>query len=480
MKESARKRKDSSASREKRGMDTNTKPSDPIEAKLGLWDAVSIIVGIIIGVGIFWTPPNIFAAAPNAGVAIGLWVLGGVLALIGALCFAELAAAYPRNGGEYVYITRAFGSFTGFLFAWSQLTVTRSGNIAGMAYIFGASAVSLFGWNDTSIFVLAGLSVLVLTVVNILGVRMGTRTQHVLTIAKVLGLILLIVVGFGWGGSEPTVAGEVAAKEDMWFLYGMIFVLWTYSGWHEAAYIVSEARNHTRNIPLALIIGTAIVTVIYILINLAYLYGLGSEGAKHEKIAEHVLNLVWPGYGARFMDVLIMVSSLGAINGMIFTTGRIYSEFGRDHRIFKLLSHWSKRMHTPVRALGVQCLFCLAIIVGVWWIGGGDKSFDRTVQLTVVVFWAFFCLTGVALILLRERDPDTPRPFRVPGYPILPIIFIGWCGYIVVGTILKDFKEEKIETLLGLGILFIGVPFYFIPQKLRQKQAVEDLQPVSK
>jgi APA family basic amino acid/polyamine antiporter len=462
-------------------MDTNTKATDPLEANLGLWDAVSIIVGIIIGVGIFWTPPNIFAATPHPAIAIGLWILGGALALIGALCFAELAAAYPRSGGEYVYLTRAFGPLTGFLFAWSQLTVTRSGNIAGMAYIFGSTAAPLFGMSEASVFVLAALSVLVLTLVNVLGVNMGTRTQHILTIAKVLGLILLIVVGFGWGGTEPKVTGKIAAKEDMWFLYGMIFVLWTYSGWHEAAYIVSEAKNHTRNIPLALITGTAIVTVIYILINLAYLYGLGPEGAKQENLAVHVLDLVWPDYGARFMAILIMISSLGAINGMIFTTGRIYAEFGKDHRIFKLLSHWSKRMKTPVRALAVQCLFCLAIIVGVWWVGGdhGD-SFDRTVQLTVVVFWAFFCLTGVALIYLREHDPNTPRPFRVPGYPLLPIIFIGWCAYIVVGTILKDYQKGNLETLVGLGILFIGVPFYFIPQKVKLRVPEQDLQAASK
>jgi amino acid transporter len=226
----------------------------------------------------------------------------------------------------------------------------------------------------------------------------------------------------------------------------MIFVLWTYSGWNEAAYIVSETRNRTRNIPLALIIGTSIVTIIYVLINLAYLHGLGQSGAKQKNIAEHLLHLAWPGYGARLMDLLIMVSSLGAINGMVFTTARLYSEFGRDHRVFKMLSHWSKRMKTPVRALAVQCLFTLAIIIGVWCIGtredaDGDTSFDRTVQLTVVVFWAFFCLTGVALILLRERDPETPRPFRVPGYPVLPIIFCGFCAYIVFGTILKDWQK---------------------------------------
>jgi amino acid transporter len=375
---------------------------------------------------------------------------------------------------------------SGFLFAWSQLTVTRSGNIAGLAYIFGASASSLFGFSGTAVFLLAAGAVLLLTLVNILGVRLGTRTQNILTIAKVLGLLLLVAVGIFWTNAEPSTVGTPAPREDMWFLYGMIFVLWTYSGWHEAAYVVAEAKNRTRNIPLALILGTAIVTVIYVLVNSAYLLALGVDGVKQKDLAVNLLDLAWPGYGSGFMDVLIMISALGAMNGMIFTTARLYSEFGKEHRVFKLISHWSKRMRTPVRALAVQCLFSLGMIGGVWWIGlnedrtTGDTSFDRTVQLTVVVFWSFFCLTGVALILLRERDPDTPRPFKVPGYPVLPLIFCGFCAYIVFGTILKDYERGRWETVIGVGIMILGLPFYFLPPKFRKREPVEELEPVSR
>jgi amino acid transporter len=476
-------------------MDTNIRPGMPVhpaEAKphdahmeansLGLWDAVSIIVGIIIGVGIFVTPgPDVFAKVPHPAIAIALWVLGGALALVGALCYAELASTYPRSGGEYVYLTRAFGPMTGFLFAWSQLSVTRSGSIAALAYIFGLRSAALLGYtgseNHHVVFLLAGLSVLVLTIINILGVRMGTRTQHILTVAKVLGLLALIVVGFGWGHTEISVPAEPAPPlPTAWFAGAMIFILWTYSGWNEAAYIVSEARNRTRNIPLALILGTSIVTVIYLLVNLAYLYGLDAEGAKKENAAEELLKLAWPSYGARAMNVLIMVSSLGAINGMIFTTARIYSEFGKDHRIFKVLSRWSKRWKTPIRALVIQGAICLAMIVGVWLAEGGKNTFDAAVELTAAVFWMFFCLTGVALLLLRTTDPDAPRPFRVPGYPFVPLIFCGWCAYMVVGTVLYD----PLKSLIGLGILLAGLPLYFLPQKLKQKQPEQDLQPLSK
>ena len=460
-------------------MDTNPKAPGAIEANLGLWDAVSIIVGIIIGVGIFEMPHAVFKQVPHPAYAIGLWVLGGVLAFIGALCFAELASAYPRSGGEYVYLTRAFGPLTGFLFAWSQLAVTRSGSIASMAYIFGLHAASLFNFDDKSIFLLAGLSVTVLTIINVLGVRMGTRTQNILTVSKVLGLAALIVVGFGWGESEVAVAQPITSAPGAWFAVGMMLVLWTYSGWHEAAYIVSEAKNHTRNIPLALMLGTAIVTIIYLLVNGAMLYGLGFAGASDEKATIALVELAWPTYGARVMNVLIMISALGAINGMIFTTARIYSEFGRDHRIFKTMSHWSKRWKTPARALAVQGVICLAMIAGVWFRWGGDP-FYMTVKLTVGVFWSFFCLTGVSLIVLREREPLTPRPFRVPGYPVLPLIFCSWCAYLVVGTIIEDFQSGAIESLIGVGILFLGLPLYFIPQKLRERTAKRDLQTISK
>jgi basic amino acid/polyamine antiporter, APA family len=469
-------------------MDTNIQPgmpvhpvetlrtSEAIEAKLGLWDAVSIIIGIIIGVGIFKTPPDVFQAVPHPAIAIFVWILGGVLAFIGALCFAELASTYPRSGGEYVYLTRAFGPLTGFLFAWSQLTVTRSGSIAAMAYIFGESSASLFGWDSPSVFILAALPVVVLTLVNVVGVRFGTGTQNILTIAKVLGLVTLVVVGFFWGKGAVTVPDEREAPSIGWFAGAMIFVLWTYSGWHEAAYIVSEAKHRTRNIPLALMLGTAIITIIYVAVNLAYLFGLDFEGARHQRAAVNLVKLISPEYGARVMDILIIISSLGAINGMIFTTSRICTEFGRDHRLFKVLSHWSRRLKTPVRALVAQGLICLALIGGAWWFGGGKDSFDAAVALTAAVFWMFFFLTGVSLFLLRKHDPETPRPFRVPGYPIVPLIFCGWCAYMVIGSVYYDAQKS----LIGLCILAAGLPFYFIPRKLKERKPVEDLQPVSK
>jgi amino acid transporter len=448
---------------------------EPKEATLGLWDAISIVVGIIIGVGIFETPPRVFEKIQEPWIVIALWSACGLLALIGALCFAELASTYPRSGGEYVYLTRAFGPMTGFLFAWAQLSVIRSGSIAVVAYIFGYHAAALLSWDNAGVFVLAGLAVIVLTIVNLLGVTFGTRTQNVLTVAKVLGLAAIVVVGFGWGRGEietpPAIPHSAASLAG-----AMIIILWSFAGWHEAAYIVSEMKNRTRNIPLALILGTLIVTAIYLSVNLAYLLGLNAAEVQDKRCATLLIDRLWPGNGAQAMDILIVISALGAINGSIFTTARIYSEFGADHRLFGALSHWSKRWKTPVRALIVQGIICLGFIVGVW-VGEGNKdSFEAAVDLTAAVFWMFFFLTGVALIRLRQLEPDRPRPFSVPGYPVLPILFCASCAYMIVGTILFD----AMKSLIGLGILLAGLPLYFIPKKLKTRKAQHDLQPIAK
>jgi len=486
------------------------------EPRLGLWDAVSIIVGIIIGVGIFETPHDVFSRAPGPWSALGVWAVGGVLALIGALCFAELASAYPRSGGEYVYLTRAFGPVAGFLFGWAQLGLIRPASIGALAFVFAKNAAVLWGVGEGATVLLAAGSVALLTVINILGVTLGKNTQNLLTVAKLLGLAAIVVVGFGWGSPREIAAAAPVVGAEGWFATTMIFVLWTYAGWHEAAYIVAEVKDRHRNIPLALIVGTAAVTVIYLAINVAFLFALGFEDARHTTVpAQMVLELVAGRSGATVMSLLIMVSALGAINGMIFTTARIYTEFGADHRLFQPLSKWSRRWGTPVRALVTQGAISLAMVAGVsvwvhwkgaevptgqialeedfhttiqntlenlWYhVSGPDvpaeavfhkkikDAFEKMVEVPAAVFWLFFLLTGVSLMVLRAKDPDLPRPFRVPGYPILPVVFCLWCGYMAYGSI--RFKPD--ESLIGLAILLIGLAFYFLPKKIKRSRVKE-------
>jgi amino acid transporter len=475
-----------------------------VEARLGLWDAVSIIIGIIIGVGIFENPARIFSAVPDAWTGLGIWVLSGALALIGAFCFAELASTYPRSGGEYVYLTRAFGPLAGFLFAWAQLTLIRPGSIGALAYLVGLTAAKMTGLGTWESFLLAVASIVVLTVVNILGVTLGKNTQNLLTVAKVLGLAAIVVVGIFWGRPDNTAAAVIAPKGS-WFASAMILALWTYAGWHEAAYIAAEVRNGRRNIPLALIFGTTSVIVIYLAVNLAYLMALGFEGAKGAAVPAQILERAWGGSAGNAINVLIIVSSLGAINGMIFTTARIYSEFGVDHRLFEPLSRWSRRWGTPVQALVAQAAITLALLVGVGalvHLGSGDHTparaasivglsaaplgpapvapvlatgrdaqtriadgFEELIYVTSAVFWLFFLLTGVALFVLRTADAHLPRPFRVPGYPLLPLLFCLACAGMVGGAI----YERAVESLIGLGILLLGLLFYFLPRHLRRE-----------
>jgi APA family basic amino acid/polyamine antiporter len=447
-------------------MDSARRFPDVAPARLGLWDATSVIVGIMIGVGIFELPASIFETVPGPWHALGVWALGGVLALAGAFCFAELASAYPRSGGEYVYLTRGFGPLVGFLFAWAQLTVIRPASIGAFAYVFATYAHSLWDIGNHGILILALASVVALTAINILGVTLSATAQNVLTVTKIAGLVGIIVVGILYGSRDNLVTQRQGGKEG-WFALTMIWVLWAYAGWHEAAYIAAEVKNGRRNIPLALVLGTVAVTVIYLLVNIAFLLAVGLEVGPKQILAEDVVKHAWPTSGGHAISLLIMISSLGAINGMVLTTARIYSEFGADHRLFRPLSHWSRSWETPVRALVVQGVISVALIVGVALFADvreeARSGLDALIAVSAAVFWAFFFLTGIALFVLRSKDGDTPRPFRVPLYPVLPLVFCGWCAYMIYGAI----QYKPLESLIGLLILVSGLPFYFIPKKIR-------------
>jgi amino acid transporter len=470
-------------------MEPSRKQTPVVEAKLGLWDAVSIIVGIIVGVGIFATPASIFNSVPNVWVGLGVWVAGGLVAVLGALCFAELATTYPRSGGEYVYLTRAFGPMAGYLFAWAQFTIIRPGSIGAVAYVFAVNAASILQLGNGGIFLLACLSIVVLTFINVMGVVLGAWTQNLLTLAKVLGLVVLVVVGFAYGSSEH-LTDHGAAPSESWLAAAkmlatvMIAVLWSYSGWQEAAYVVAEIKDRRRNIARALLLGTAAVTVIYLLVNTALLYGLGfyairTLSADQEPIPAAMLAMAMPGYGARAMELLVIISALGAINGMIFTTARIYAEFGLDHRLFSPLSHWSRRLGTPARALVVQGVVSLLLVSGVslyvWWHeADGMNTFDALLNFTGAVFWLFFFATGVALFVLRRIDHDLTRPFRVPLYPVIPLVFCACCAAMTVGVVIATWQFA----LVGLAILLAGLPLYFWPQPKQPQPAERELEPV--
>jgi basic amino acid/polyamine antiporter, APA family len=531
-------------------------PQPAPAARLGLWDTASIIVGIIIGVGIYETPAKIFSNSPGPWQAMALWALGGALSLVGALCFAELASTYPRSGGEYVYLTRAFGRGMGFLFAWAQLAVIRTGGgIAVVAYIFAYYACRLLnnGQEDqagdpTLYAALAVLPIVVLTLVNLVGVTVGKTTQNVLTGLKVVGLAGILLAGFLWASERPeyvvhegvvvhaggdwlvlrdgkaefsgTLApgARITIKDDdadptgrLYHLndlkegvrvkavvspneggqivrvradvpspfaglaLAMILVLWTYAGWHEGAYVAAEVRQPRRNLPLALLLGTGAVTVIYLLVNLAYLAGLGYEAAADSRaVAADVLALPLGTWGARAMSLLVVLSALGALNGMIFTSSRIFAEMGADHPLFAPLGHWHSRWNTPVTSLVLQGSLSVSMVVVVSLFWRGQDGFSALVNYTAPAFWLFFLLTGAALVVLRLRDRHLERPFRVPLYPLTPLLFCGCCGVMFYASV----SYAPREALIGLGMLATGVPLYLLSRRLRGGPPAEIPPPV--
>jgi amino acid transporter len=459
-------------------------------AALGLWDVVSIIVGIVVGTGIYETPPRVFNQVAGPAQALGVWAVCGLLALIGALCYAELATAYPRTGGDYVYLGRAFGPWLGFLFGWAQLAVLLTGSIGMMAYVFadyavGLGPVDLFGVHiqvarDQGVYA-ALAAVAGLTVVNLLGLAFGKWTQNLLTLAKVVGLGGILVAGFGWP-APPSAAELTVPSGPIMLGLAMIFVLYTYGGWNDAAFVAAEMRDAQRNIPRALILGTSLVTVVYVLVNAAYLWSLGFDGGRRSSaIAADVLAVPLGERGRQAMCLLVMISALGAANGLIFSGARVYASLGTDHRVFAWLGRRWGRRHTPAGAMLAQAAICLTMIavVGTEWgrgginglvesLGGkalqweGHGGFDTLLMSTAPVFWLLFLLTGLSVFVLRERDGISSRPFRVPLYPYLPLIFCCTSAYMLYSAI----NYAGAFSLVGAGLLLIGLPLYEISRRL--------------
>ncbi len=458
-------------------MESEFDPTVGKRAELGLWDAVSVIVGIVVGVSIFKVPPVVFGNVGSAWAGIVVWCVGGVVALIGALCYGELATTYPGSGGDYVYLTQAYGPIAGFLFAWTRLTVIMTGNIAALAYVFADYAVNLCGYQPRTAVWFAAGAVVALTVFNILGMKVGKSLQNLLTAAKVVGLGGLLAIGLTKGNAGSWATSEPAAGPGMGL--AMILVLYAYGGWNDAALVTADVRDARRNMPRALILGTLLVTLLYVLVNAAFVQALGFSGLRGARApAADVFGLWLGARGAAGMSLLVMVSALGAVSGLILTGSRLHASLGADYRIFSWMGRWNPRLDSPVRSLIVQACISLLLIVGVGTDAGRDSidraltacglpslpwaqykgGFDTLVAGTSPIFWLFFLLTGVSLIVLRIRDRDRPRPFSTPLYPLVPLTFIAASGYMLYASV--DYAKGL--SLLGIVPLLLGIPLFLV------------------
>ncbi|HUE82914.1 MAG TPA: amino acid permease [Pyrinomonadaceae bacterium] len=416
--------------------------------------AVALIVGIVVGAGIFRTPSLVAANVGSEGAALLLWTAGGLISLIGAFCYAELATAYPHTGGDYHYLTRAYGKPLSFLFAWSRVTVIQTGSVALLAFVFGDYATQLLNLGEYSVPLYAGLMVVLLTAINIMGVQQGTRTQNLLTIVEVLCLILIIGAGLMLIQSSPAPITEAPATtggSGTAMGLAMVFVLLTYGGWNEAAYISAET-NGRRDIAKALLVSIGIITVLYLLVNWAYLRGLGLTGtAESNAVAADLMQRAVGKGGAKFVSLLIAISALTSANATVLTGARTNFALGRDFRLFRFLGRWHGSANTPLNALVVQGVIALLLVlIGTLTRGG----FATMVEYTAPVFWFFFFMVGLSLIILRRKEPDVARPFRVPLYPFVPIAFCLTCLYMLQASL----AYTGIGALVGVGVLLAGLP----------------------
>ncbi|MGE5842033.1 MAG: APC family permease, partial [Deltaproteobacteria bacterium] len=359
---------------------------------ISVTDAIALIVGVVIGIGIFKTPSMIAANTGRNDVFLLAWLAGGVISVIGALCYAELAAAYPHTGGDYHYLTRAFGRKVGFLFVWSRMAVIQPGSIAMLAFVFGDYLSTILPLGSSSLY--AALSVFVLAALNLMGIQKGKWTQNVLTAAKVIGLFTVVLGGMM---APPSLAPMVPVHPNPGTSIGlaMVFVLLTFGGWNEAAYISAELHEVRRNMVRALLWGVGMITVIYLLINLAYLRGLGlKEMGQSEVVAADLMRRILGEGGAKLISLLIIVSALGAINACLFTGARTNYALGQDFSMFGFLGKWQERSNTPTNAL------LLVGAISLMWVLLGAlarKGFVAMVEFTAPVFWCFFLLAGLSL-----------------------------------------------------------------------------------
>jgi amino acid transporter len=426
--------------------------------ELSLFDSICIIVGIVIGAGIYEITPAVAACMGGWAGILGIWFLGGLLALTGALCYAELATAYPHEGGDYVYQTRAYGPGIGYLFGWSQLVVIRPGDIALMAFVFARYAMTLYAPWEHMLMVYAIGSVVVLTLINILGVKQGKWAQNLLTVIKSVGILAIVAAGFLAPSPELMPAGPPEATPEG-FKLALILVLFAFGGWNEMAYVAAEVRQQKRNIPRALIMGTMLVIAIYMLINGAFLHALGPAGMSASKaIAVDALALAAPGIAAKTISIIICISALGAVNGLIFTGARISYALGREHRSFHFLGKWSRRFGTPVRSLALQGLISLAIL----FFAG---SFIDTILYSAPLVWLFFLGTGISVFVLRRREPHIHRPYKISGFPFPALIFCAASGFMCYSSFTYALAMKPAGLAIVLSVLVAGLVSYRLTEK---------------
>lgn len=420
---------------------------------LGLWQTASIAIGIMIGTAIFIVPADVTRQVGSERAALMVWIVAGLLSLFGALSFAELAAMMPQAGGQYIYLREAYGSLVSFLCGWTFFLAVQTGGISVLAVGFAeylGEFLPLTPWQHKAA---AAASIVLFTAINYRGVREGGTTQSILTGLKVGALVALVVLGYALAGGVRGEAPQIPVREGAGFVasfgVAMVGVLWAYEGWNTCTFAAGEVKNPERNLPLALILGTMVVIALYLGLNLVYYRVLNpGEIAQSSRVGADAAVRIFGRTGSLIVSLLIIVSTLGSINGSILAAPRVYYAMARDGMFFRWCAAVHPRYHTPHLALLLQCIWATLLVA----LGTYEQLF------TYVIFagWVFYALTAYAVIILRRTRPDAPRPYRVFGYPVVPLVFVLTAAWFVTNTL----WERPREAGLGAIIVALGAPAY--------------------
>ena len=439
-----------------------TEPSG-LRRSLGFTDLVLITMGTVIGSGIYLVPSLVLRqTGEQTSLAFIVWAVAGVLSLLGALTYAELGAMRPEAGGLYAYIRDAFGPLTAFLYGWASFIVIASGSIAALAVAFSNYLRPLIPGVSLPAPVVPVVVILIVAVVNVRGTRGSATMQNWTTGAKVgvLGLISLILIARGGAGAPAAAAVTPATTPNVSLAAGigaaMIGVLWAYEGWQYATFSAGEARDPQRTFPRAISIATLLLVVLYLLANMGYVAALGANGAAHsERVAADAAGTVLGPIAGSVVAALILVSIFSALNGMVLTAPRMYYAMARDGLFFERLGTVHPKFGTPAFAIIVFAIWGAAL--------AASGTFEQLLTYAVFTGWIFYALGALAVFVLRRREPNAVRPFRVPGYPVTPALFVIAAGALVVNTV----ATQSLRAAIGLGVVALGAPAYYLWRALR-------------
>jgi basic amino acid/polyamine antiporter, APA family len=443
---------------------------------LGLWGAISIVVGTVIGSGIFLVPRAMVLRVGSPSMVFVVWVFGGLLSLCGALSYAELAAAMPEAGGEYVYLREAYGPLWGFLYGWTQMWVAKSGSIATLATAFFYYLTNFLPSLDGVFYtvplplgahgapldlrygqLLAMALILFLAGVNYFGVRIGGEVQIVVTIVKVLLISFIILAGLAFGHAHAPAPAPVPHPLTIaGFFAALVAALWAYDGWNNVSMVASEIRQPQRSLPLALIAGTLAVIAIYLAANAAYFHVLSAQQVgSSERVAADMMRRVVGNWGGHAVSIAAMISIFAALNGSVLTGARVPYAMARDRLFFASVAKVNAAHHTPgVSILVLSCWSALLVLSG---------RYEQLFTYVIFASWILYGMTTAAVIVLRVKRPNLHRPYKTLAYPVLPVLFV----LAAISLVLSTLFDSPRESLLGLALIFLGLPFYFYWKRRR-------------